>query len=468
MIKITLTFAFLLLLGIPTFSQSSTSRVPITEVFSSNGKFSVKSYSYDDEFPTIRGRSIVYKGDKVMYEINRSFDVYTFDRYFLTISNDGSTIAYLANATYRDDGFKNVIIYKDGKRAETYTTKEFSSCNSDVEKCNLFYDNSRTVIDYQKSKPELIIFKEGTTDEEKFLNEQYVLNCNDIIYCVDTKKMVTLYDLKKCEIISKVPFASVYQKLKKLKREVPKTDFFEYAYKYIPDFVIRQTQKKLAVEMENKTGLKYVGINTTDFFNYKIYRIVLAGYLTKNGNFEIDTLSCAKEIDENKIREIMTRNTFDAGFLSEKIEKQYFRFFSGGFRNPVDSLAKQELLVEKEEQKKERARRLTLDSINHVYIPVNLNDCFLQLNKTLKPVDREMIKNFKERSDVLSLHHGLGMWIRNNWGLWGGSRLQNYFAQRGFSEPDGVSGIILDEYYGWLKGNQEAGSNFESKYPIKN
>jgi len=60
------------------------------------------------------------------------------------------------------------------------------------------------------------------------------------------------------------------------------------------------------------------------------------------------------------------------------------------------------------------------------------------------------------------------MWIRNNWGLWGGSRLQSYFAQRGFSEPDGISSIILDEYYGWLKGNQEAGPNFELKYPIKN
>ena len=468
MTKITLTFAFLLLLSIPVFSQSSTSRVPITEVFSSNGKFSVKSYSYDNEFPTTRGRSIVYNGDKVMYEINRSFDVYTFEPYFLTISNDGSTIAYLANATYRDDSFKNVIVYKDGKRAETYTTKEFSSCNSDVEKCNLFYDNSSTVIDYQKSKPELVVFKEGTTDEEKFLNEQYVLNYNDVIYCVDTKKMVTLYDLKKREIISKVPFASVYETLKRLKREIPKTDFFEYAHKYIPDFVIKKTQKKLAVEMENKTGLKYVDINTSDFLNYKIYRIVLAGYLTKNGNFEIDTLTCDKEIDENKIREIMTSNTFDASFLSEKTEKQYFKYFFGGFRNSVNALAKQELLAEKEEQKKERARRLTLDSINHVYIPVNLNDCFLQLNKTLKPIDREMIKNFKERSDLWSLHHGLGMWIRNNWGLWGGSRLQSYFAQRGFSEPDGVSSIILNECYDWLRGHQEAGTNFELKYPIKN
>jgi len=468
MMKITLTLTFFLLLSISAFTQFSTSRIPITEVFSANGKFSVKSFSYDDEFPTTRGKSIVYKGDKVIYEINRSFDVYTFERYFLTISNDGSTIAYLANATYKDDGFKNVIIYKNGKRAQTYTTKEFSSCNADVEKCKLFYDNSAIVVDNQKSKPGLIVFKEGTTEEEKFLNEQYVLNDNDIIYCVDTKKVVTLYDLKKCEIIKKVSFESVYQKLKKLKRKPPKTDFYEYAYKYIPDFVIKGTQKQLAAEIAESTGLKYVNINTPDFLNYKIYRITLAGYLTKNGNFEIDTLSCPKEIDENKIRKIMTANIFDASFLSPKTEKQYFKYFLGGFRNPIDSLAKQELLVEKEVQKKERIRRLTLDSINHIYIPVNLNDCFLQLDKILKPIDKETIKNYKSRGDMLGLHHGLGMWIRNNWGLWGGSRLQVYFAQRGFSEPDGVSAIILDGYYEWLKGETDGGAKFEHKYPVKN
>lgn len=467
MMKITLTLTFFLLLSTAAFTQNSTSSIPITEVFSANGKFSVKSFSYDNEFPTTRGKSIVYQGNRKIYEVNRSFDVYTFDRYFLTISNDGSTIAYLANATYSDDGFKQVIIYRNGKRAQTYTTKEFSSCNADVEQCKLFYDNSATVIDNQKSKPGFIVFKEGTSDEEKFLNQQYVLNDNDTIYCVDTKKIVTVYDLKKCVIVGKIPFESVYQKLKNLERKIPKTDFFEYAYKYIPDFVIQKTQKKLAVEMEEKLGLKYVSVNTPDFFNYKIYRLTLAGYLTRNGNFEIDTLSCPKEIDEAKIRKIMTTNIFDASFISEKTEKQYFKFFTGGFRNPDDSLAKQELLAEKEAQKKERIRRLTLDSINHVYIPVNLKDCFLQLDKILKPIDKEVIKNYKSRGDMLGLHHGLGMWIRNNWGIWGGSRLQVYFGQRGFSEPDSVSSIILDGYYDWIKGELDGGASFEQKYPVK-
>ena len=45
---------------------------------------------------------------------------------------------------------------------------------------------------------------------------------------------------------------------------------------------------------------------------------------------------------------------------------------------------------------------------------------------------------------------GLGMWIRNNWGLWGNSDLKKYFAENGIEHPDISSGIILSEYYNYL------------------
>ncbi|HNU21722.1 MAG TPA: hypothetical protein PLF45_04650 [Bacteroidales bacterium] len=45
---------------------------------------------------------------------------------------------------------------------------------------------------------------------------------------------------------------------------------------------------------------------------------------------------------------------------------------------------------------------------------------------------------------------GLGMWIRNNWGLWGNSDLKKYFIENGINHPDIISGIILSEYYNYL------------------
>lgn len=41
-------------------------------------------------------------------------------------------------------------------------------------------------------------------------------------------------------------------------------------------------------------------------------------------------------------------------------------------------------------------------------------------------------------------HFGFGRWMRNNWGLWGGSELQEWFHQRGIRHADDMSGIILE------------------------
>jgi len=42
---------------------------------------------------------------------------------------------------------------------------------------------------------------------------------------------------------------------------------------------------------------------------------------------------------------------------------------------------------------------------------------------------------------------GLGMWMRNNWGLWGDSRLADWFAEKGIDHPDDMSTIILKSFW---------------------
>ena len=44
------------------------------------------------------------------------------------------------------------------------------------------------------------------------------------------------------------------------------------------------------------------------------------------------------------------------------------------------------------------------------------------------------------------------MWLRNNWQLWGMSRLSFYFNNIGVYHPDDMSGIILTSYQRHLKG----------------
>ena len=54
------------------------------------------------------------------------------------------------------------------------------------------------------------------------------------------------------------------------------------------------------------------------------------------------------------------------------------------------------------------------------------------------------------------------MWLRNNWGLWSGSRLERYFYARGVYHPDNMSGAILEYYYDYLHGVDSAWRAFDT------
>lgn len=85
------------------------------------------------------------------------------------------------------------------------------------------------------------------------------------------------------------------------------------------------------------------------------------------------------------------------------------------------------------------------------YIPADLEDCLVQLGRLLhKNVIREM-RDAKEEG-MLHYHHGLGTKLRNDWGLWRGSRLSAYFNQLGIQHPDDMSAIILTSFWRRLHG----------------
>lgn len=92
------------------------------------------------------------------------------------------------------------------------------------------------------------------------------------------------------------------------------------------------------------------------------------------------------------------------------------------------------------------------ESVDAVYIPKDLEDCFTELSKIMAPENLERFKTGDENTVVGGAHRGLGMWLRNNWGLWSGSRLAVYFKQIGLTHPDDMSTIILRSYHRRLNG----------------
>lgn len=95
-----------------------------------------------------------------------------------------------------------------------------------------------------------------------------------------------------------------------------------------------------------------------------------------------------------------------------------------------------------------------VDSLEMVYIPMDMPDCMRQLDFILTPENKEWILSVEENDFLARTHLALGMSIRNNWGLWAGSHLASYFNEQGIHHPDDMSGVILRCYYHYIRGEK--------------
>lgn len=83
--------------------------------------------------------------------------------------------------------------------------------------------------------------------------------------------------------------------------------------------------------------------------------------------------------------------------------------------------------------------------------PSNLEECFEALKADLPKEDLELLPKMSE-GELARLHHNLGRWIRNNWDLWQGGPLQNYFMELGLHHADDMSGVIIKSFWHHLRG----------------
>lgn len=81
-------------------------------------------------------------------------------------------------------------------------------------------------------------------------------------------------------------------------------------------------------------------------------------------------------------------------------------------------------------------------------IPQNLQEAIKELDRKLNKEDKEYIVE----NGSLAVHHSLGRWIRNNWGLWNeeDNELKASLKKLGYSHPDDMSNYIIKEYIRYL------------------
>jgi hypothetical protein len=93
-----------------------------------------------------------------------------------------------------------------------------------------------------------------------------------------------------------------------------------------------------------------------------------------------------------------------------------------------------------------------LSKADRKYQPQTLEEAVGQLQKVHSDSLKQRIAAQTEAEFTAGAHFGVGMWMRNNWGLWRGGPLAQHFHTLGIYHPDDMSGIILTCYYRTLRG----------------
>lgn len=81
--------------------------------------------------------------------------------------------------------------------------------------------------------------------------------------------------------------------------------------------------------------------------------------------------------------------------------------------------------------------------------PTTLAEAHARLEQTLSAEELAKIDAMPSEDDMIKYHFGLGLNIRNGWGLWAGGPLAQHMRELGFSHPDTMSGVILNTF--WCK-----------------
>lgn len=452
-------------------AQSTTSKVEIVKVYSQNEHFYLRTIPYDNVIPSLRGVTSVYATGKSspMYTLDRAFDLLAAHD-TLILSNDGEVIFYVI--TYdpdeAKDGLKSVNVYKRGKLIRSFTETEITGCDKTKERCSLVYANDAEVVDDEKSRwgPHGYqkVFKAGVDEKQRFLSDFAIFSFDNFVYITDSKQRVHTFDLRDGSLIESDSFDNMFERLR-TKGRFTRSEEVSYDSPVFLDFPNLRDGRDASISLANFIGMKTGDPNKAPDDPYKWYSFSVDCNLFRDGSVEIESIDIDPELPKDKILEFFKINRFDTRAIPKVFPRWYLDSNYFYLRKKNDLIARQEGEQQRIERQQEAEKRLTLESVNGVYIPANLGECFPELDKRLLEVDKKEMRALPKRDDMIVYHHSLGRWMRNNWVLWGGSRLSKYFNDRGISHPEEMSSIILYHYHDWLNGKQDTWKEWEKRAP---
>ena len=411
----------------------------IVTVYSPNGLFYAKSTPASSLDITMLGKTEVYdsRDSQLLYTIP-----YCLASGKLFVSNDGQSVLHLLESDYGKHEEPShthcFTLYRRDSVLKQLTLRDLTGCNNDSSYCRLYYNVKYNWTPLLNARDSLI-------------SEHPVFVIGDTVFVYTAARRLLRIHLPSAQIET-LPFDYLtLEQLKNIPEQQCTKDKFKCPSGYAGDDYESFFAKKM--------GMVPRGDDYTD--RYKYYWSSMLLRVDKNGHAEIVSLKNSDKLSEEKIRRAIDRMTFDVADYPDGIDF-WHKKMAVVMRKKNKIIAQREGKIERKRQREIYERNLVADSIDGVYIPQNIEDCFRVLDTLLLAKDRKRIYALPSRDSMSMYHFGLGRWLRNNWGLWRGSRLERYFYQRGVYHPDNMSGAILDYYYDHLHSVDSAWQRFDT------
>ena len=466
------TITLVAILGIILFLFSGTAEAitsppyrNVVTVYSPNHQYKVISVPYSSISESRRGKTDVYdnRTSNLLYTIPDCMV-----EGHLLISDDGSTVAHIINNAYLSKDTSAYItheinLYRNGKVFRRLTLDELFQCD----KCADFLLFSARIEEYIGWFETISTFAHRTTPQEKFVSEHPIFLFQDTVFIY-----TSTYKLIKLNILTGQFTEADFNTftLEQLSA-VPSIERIEERFKNADEYAsLRNDQEGYSVENALAKALKMKDDKnekdkdgTYNHERYKYYPVHAWLRISRDGAVSIIQLTNREHLPETELRNAITALDYQFPSTLPNGIDIWYQEITASLRKSNNRVAAKERKLEKQREEEERQRRWEADTINGFYIPRNIEECFHQLDTMLSASERNTIRNYSSREKTIDLHLGLGMWLRNSWGLWGGSRLQTYLFKRGIKHPDDMSATILEFYWDYLHGINERWTAFDAK-----
>lgn len=376
----------------------------------------------------------------------------------MCFADDGRTIIYVLgdDARYGADDvpspWQALTIYRDGIQIASYTTEEVTGCDLARERCSAAV-SVLELLSETAIKAAAPLFTDG-----------------ERVYLVDSKNQAHVFSLLTGERLPSEPSDMLLPRVQAA-RKAQKVEVTVTPSLYLP-------QLRLLDGRAIETAAEFLGMVADDPLteanahrNRRLYlhEPLVEGLLHRDGRFVVTGgWSRSSRVSVERMREFAEGIRVDASLLTGPFEQWRVTLYFLAFRDRDPRVARREQLEDEANERRRTAEIAVAEKIDGVYIPLDLGDALGTLDKLLSPVIKDELRALVSRDEMPGLHLTLGMYIRNTFGLWAGSRLAQYFIRLGVTQPESMSGVILVHYYDWLHGRNEPWREWERQQAAAN